>query len=97
MKVLLKRVDKPLEIAEIENELSAMQELVGGYIEVARTGLKGAILVCDEDGKFKGKPANIITDRDVIVGDVFFCSVNGEEFSDITQEQIDAIVAEWFA
>jgi len=79
--------DGSIKTVEFESEtveLRSFQELVGGYIEVVRCATLGAVfdgvrLVCDEDGKGKGKPLNMLASalygnpHDVIVGDVVLC------------------------
>lgn len=97
MKILLKKVNEKPVITEIPNELQSFQDLVGGYIEVIRTGIGNTIMVCDEEGKINRKPVNFITPHEVIVGDVCFCSASGEDFADITEEQADEIIKKFFS
>lgn len=97
MKVLLKKVNEKPVITEIPNELQSFQDLVGGYIEVIRTGIGNTIMVCDEEGKINRKPVNFITPNDVIVGDVCFCAVVDEEFHSITEEQANEIIKRYFS
>jgi hypothetical protein len=70
-------------------QLEELQDLVGGYIEVART-LSGTWLVIDEEGKLKNKPLNVSATRiyqygshDPIVGDAVlvttFFELNGPD------------------
>lgn len=68
----------PLELT-IPRGLEAMQKLVGGYIEMV-TLEEGIDLVCNEEGKLQGLPANrdIPELRDTIRGD-FFISRHDEE------------------
>jgi hypothetical protein len=84
------------EISEIENTLGAMQELVGGYIEVVTLQNKPElVLVCDEEGLLKQRSINLsLPDlrqfrrpQTPIVGDCFICSANEEgEFVSIPEE-----------
>lgn len=68
--------------------LEEMQKIVGGYIEVVRPpGQMGAVMVCNEDGKLEGLPANSLAsqmwcegaekgsprENDGIVGTVLLC------------------------
>lgn len=60
----------------VENELHAMQELVGGFIQVVPC-TDGIDLVCNEEGKLAGMPINpkqpaAFIDGDLIVGPYFF-------------------------
>ena len=61
-------------------KLEELQAIVGGYIEVLSLNNK-EILVCDEEGKLKDYPLNIVATEivqsygisDYIVGDVLIC------------------------
>ena len=61
--------------------LAKMQIAVGGYIQIVPTP-DGRLLVCDEEGKCKGKEVNPTADAiynnpfDVIVGDVIIADNN---------------------
>lgn len=82
----------------IENELSAYQKAVGGYIECIDLP-NGATIICNEEGKLNALPLNhsikgddgeiidIIADNMVIVG------FNAEEgtFSSLTTEQSEEL------
>lgn len=41
-----------------DRQVSAIQNIVGGYIEYVPIFLKGAHMYCDEEGKLKGKAIN---------------------------------------
>lgn len=91
MKVVIKKVGQKPEVKEIKGELHEMQEIVGGHLEVI--GLfDGIFCVLNEEGKLIGLPANFALTYDVIVGDVFFCSVRGEDFASLNDMQIDTIL-----
>ena len=56
-------VEKPAYVAQIDNSLEAMQDLVGGYIEtvfVEDTGnlFGGTCIVCNEEGRILELPPN---------------------------------------
>ena len=92
IRILALPVDREPYITNIENSLKNMQNFIGGYIE-AETILQDpeVVLVCDEEGMFKGCAVNpSIPDlqpytgwRLKIVGDCFLCGVDGEEFADL--------------
>lgn len=91
MKVVIKKVGQAPEVKEIKGELHEMQEIVGGHLEVI--GLfDGIFCVLNEEGKLIGLPANFALAYDIIVGDVFFCSVSGEDFTSLNDMQIDTII-----
>lgn len=92
LRVIICEVDKAPRVEEINDDLKTMQEIVGGYIEVARTG--NLIMVCDEDGKLKGLPMNrpLFNMRDeiydVVCGDCFLVGDDGEDFRSLTDDEI---------
>lgn len=89
MKAVYKKVGEAPQVVDIENTLEALQKAVGGYIEVI--GVEGDILmICDEEGKLKGKAANFTVRNDVIVGDVLFVQ-NGYD-GDFTDMNADNII-----
>jgi len=87
MKILVVEPEKEAEVREIENKLEDLQKIVGGYIEVVSLG-QGVTLVCDEEGKIKGKQPNWDVNGDLIVGTFFLCGSKGSDFASLTEEQI---------
>lgn len=82
MKVLLKRDHfSKWEETEVENELEALQALVGGYIE-AITLSRNLVLLCDEEGRIKGLPYNTRILGEELVGPLVVCGTDEEEFTD---------------
>lgn len=94
--VAVKKVDEALDTKEIDNSLEACQEIVGGYIEMVAVNDDGLYLVCDEEGKLKGKDVNFAFNSDLIVGDVFFVRVDEDgDFASITDKdllEIDGLI-----
>lgn len=82
MKVILKPVGKEPRQILIPNELHVLQQLVGGYIETL-TLFEDACLLCDEEGKLKGKPYNCTVLGEPIVGDLLLVGTRGDEFCDV--------------
>lgn len=69
-------------MAEIDNTTEAMQEYVGGHIEVVQINSRAAI-VCNEDGKLSGLEYNCrFWGRDY-VGPILIVGVDGPEFCDL--------------
>ena len=91
MRIVVKKVGQMPEIREVENDLRVFQEIVGGHIEIIMF-VENIICVCNEEGKLKGLPLNFITSGDFIVGDVFFCIADGEEFGSLEEYQIAALM-----
>lgn len=84
----------------VDNELHALQTLVDGYIEIAChfIGGNGSMfaVVCDEEGRLKGKLNNIFYPYAIglwqcIAGDVFITKVKGEEFVDMSEEDVQYV------
>ena len=76
---------------EIDNTLQALQQAVGGNIEVIRPWgwEENAAIIADEDGKLKNYPPNrMLGDNDLLVGTFLVCGVDEDEFCSLTQEQI---------
>ena len=79
---LYKAPGKPIETLTVENSLEALQQLVGGYIETF-TVSTDCVLLCDEEGKIKGKPANFSFAGQLFVGPVFICGAWNGDFTDL--------------
>lgn len=81
-----------IDVIDVPNELHAMQQAVGGYIETV--GLKdGGIMIVDEEGLLKQYPRNdmasYISGRH-IYGTALIVGADGDEFDDVPQQYIDA-------
>lgn len=76
--------------ADIPHTLEAMQQIVGGYIQVVYPFTDPVVLICDEEGKLKGKvPILYIPRKDIIVGTFFLCGQGEEDFSDLPDELME--------
>lgn len=85
IRVVVKRVDDIYgEVHEIENTLESLQRIVGGYIETATFGEDWCV-ICDEEGRLKGKPYNCSVGGIGFVGDIVFVGVDGDEFCDVPE------------
>lgn len=86
--VAIKKVDEAVDFVEINNTLEAYQAIVDGYIEMVGIG-DDIYMVCDEEGKLKGKAFNFELNGDYIVGDVFFVRVDDEgDFTSLDENDI---------
>lgn len=95
MKVLMKEPGKAPRMMDIDGSLRTLQNLVGGNIEhVGLTSRCG--LLCDENGKLYGREPNFFVARinDVIVGNAVFVGEDGEDFTDIKDEDA-AVIFNW--
>lgn len=83
MKVIIKRPFEPVgRIREIPNTLKALQEQVGGFIEVLTVATDMA-LICNEEGRLMGLPYNCDVLGISFVGTIMAVGVDGEEFTDV--------------
>jgi hypothetical protein len=82
MRVLIKEPEKAARFEEIDNELAALQAAVGGYIETV-TPFTDLTIICDEEGRLKGKPYNCRICGVSFVGTVVLAGVDKDEFTDV--------------
>ena len=80
MKIVVFEPNKRGYIKEIPNTLEAMQEVVGGKIEVVHL-TTDVIAVCNEEGRILGLPNN----RCGLVGTFFCCGEDGEDFTSLSE------------
>jgi hypothetical protein len=91
--VIMFRVGRTAQVIEIKNSLENLQRLVDGYIEVVYLnskvkGNENLIIICNEEGKFNKSPNRAIG-NDIIFGDFIICSTKGENFTGLSDKQID--------
>ena len=61
IKSIVKRADEEYgHMTWISNTLENLQRTVGGYIETV-TLPGGVVIICDEEGRIKGKPFNCVS------------------------------------
>lgn len=82
IKVLRKVPNSIPVMAEIPNELEALQKEVGGYIE-AVTLTSDLAVICNEEGRLEGLRDNCQICGVNFVGTILLVGVDGEEFADI--------------
>ncbi len=88
LRILMVEPHKAPYEASIPHELSAMQQAVGGLIEVVRNG-DGTLLVCNEEGKLLGMEGNRRIPGDVLAGPFFVVGDAGETFRSLTEEELE--------
>lgn len=74
--------------ARIGNSCQAMQEIVGGPIEVVSPFDDNAVLVCNEIGKLLGQPMNRQFGHDIIAGTFILCGTRQSDFVSLSSSQI---------
>lgn len=78
--VIVKRPAEPGYWTVVRNELSALQKLVGGHLEVIR--MPKCLALVDEEGKLKGRMVNMAYGMEPLVGTIVFVGEKGEDFTD---------------
>lgn len=81
IKVLIKRPGELPRSVWISDTLENLQRTVGGCIETV-TLQRGLVVICDEEGRLKGKPHNCTVGGVEFVGDIIVAGVEGEELAD---------------
>lgn len=90
MRILIVEPDRHPRIAEIPHTLKAMQQTVGGYIEITYPWSDPIALVCDEEGLLKQLPFNrLVAPGSAIFGTFFLCGIGEEELTDLPEELAD--------
>lgn len=90
IKVIIKEpYAEPYE-TEIDNTLEALQEIVGGYIEVIGFA-EDTLIVLNEEGKLDGLAPNVFFHGDTLVGTIVFIGEDDEYFSDVPDGTLEKI------
>lgn len=66
----------------VSPSLENLQRIVGGFIETV-TVRPSLVIICDEEGRLKGKDHCCNVRGIDFVGTIVFCGVNGDEFKDV--------------
>ena len=76
-------------VTKIDDELSALQKAVGGYIEVVGNS-DGTLIICNEEGKLQGLEGNrrIRDGASVIAGTFFGVGDDGENVRSLTESEV---------
>ena len=88
LRILMVEPQKAPYEASIPHELTAMQQAVGGLIEVARNG-DGTLIISNEEGKLLGMEGNRRIPGDVLAGPFFVVGDAGETFRSLTEEELE--------
>lgn len=89
IKVLKVKPHEHPEVYMLKNTLEAMQEAVGGYIDILGLDDNVCILLNDE-GKLIGLEGNRRIGSDIIVGDFFVCGSDEEgNLTSLSEEELD--------
>lgn len=77
IRILKVEPGKHPEETTMKNSLEAMQDMVGGYIEMVSLDQR-TCLVCNEEGKLEGLEGNRRLGSDIIAGTFFLAAQDGE-------------------
>lgn len=80
--------------AVIDNTVSAIQNIVGGWIEatVHHELPEGVVMLVDEEGLLKGKRPNIWNGTQWLVGTIVFTAVDhAGDFRSLSDEEIEGV------
>ena len=91
MKVIIKEPGQRPRVTEIENNLSALQQAVGGYIETV-TFAEDCCIICNEEGRLQELPYNLTFCGVSFVGTILFVGVAGDEFADLSEQQVEILL-----
>lgn len=80
--VLRKRPGEAPEIVQVGNTLEDLQDAVGGNIE-SFTFAEDACVLCDEEGRVKGRPFNTSVCGVDFCGTILVVGVDGEDFASL--------------
>ena len=99
MKIIVLEPMKEAYVAEIENDLSGMQKVDGGYIQGNYPFEEEVCLGVNEEGKIKGLPLNraLFDDNgkvyDIIAGTAFICGCSEDSFASLSKEHQEKFLA----
>ena len=89
MRVVLVKPGKTAQQAEIGEGLHAMQEIVGGPIQALYPWDDPVAIICNDEGKLNHLPLNrVLENYDIISGPFFICGIQGENFTSLTEQQL---------
>lgn len=91
MKGIIKEPGQNPRITEIENNLTALQEAVGGYIETV-TLARDCCIICNEEGRLQGLPYNMTFGGISFVGTILFVGVAGDEFCSLSERKTNFLM-----
>ena len=91
MRVIKKEPCRRAEVVEIENDLKALQQAVGGWIECV-TLPYGLCVICNEEGLLRRLPFNTYFAGIPLVGTFLVVGVDGEEFTDVPEKYVSKVL-----
>ena len=84
--VFVKEPGKAPEQRSVPNELAALQEIVGGYIETV-TIFSDLVVICNEEGRLQGLDHNCKICGVDLCGTIILAGIQGENFANAPDEE----------
>ena len=81
MRAVAKRPGEPGKVITIDNDLKALQDYVGGYIETY-TISHNVTVICNEEGRILDLPYNVTFVGHRFCGPILIVGVKGDDFTD---------------
>ena len=81
MSAVAQRPGEPGKVITIDNDLKALQDYVGGYIETY-TISHNVTVICNEEGRILDLPYNVTFVGHRFCGPILIVGIKGEEFTD---------------
>lgn len=90
MKAIIIEPGKAARLADIENTLESLENLVDGWIECTYPFADNACVICNDEGKLIGLEPNVKINGSVYVGTIVIAGLNNMQcdFDDLTDKQI---------
>lgn len=85
-------------VKDIDGSLESLQSIVGGYIEMICPFDEPVAIICNEEGKINELPLNrVLRDNenhiiDVVAGTFFVCACGLDDFTSLSDEQIEKYI-----
>ena len=98
MKAIIVEPDERPRVADIQSGLRSLRAIVcknGGHIEVVYPFEDNVGIICNEEGKIRGLPLNRALRNengdayDVICGNFIIAGLDDEDFTSLTDEQVE--------
>lgn len=90
MKVLICEPGKYAHPAEIGEDITDLQKIVGGYIEATYPWQDHAAIVCNDSGLIEHLPlCRMIDKQTAIAGTFFICGLSESSFTSLTNAQLE--------
>jgi hypothetical protein len=94
IRIVVVQPGQPAQVVTVRNELSEMQRIVGGLIEVFPVGIPGAVGVCNEEGLLLGLPwCRFVPAAGAAIAGTFFVAADGSSFASLSPRQIAEALA----